>query len=172
MAQPTLDGDSKALVNRYLSRRGLLGGAAAGALLGFGFSKTRAIQAQQADGNSLYDQLGGVVGISLVMVDFVNNVAGDDRISMFFADTVKNNRVVRLRELLVQQVAAAAGGPVTYTGLDMRTAHTGRGITSAAFTALVEDLVAALKQNNVPEATQMTLLNALAPLAGDIVEAP
>jgi len=38
----------------------------------------------------------------------------------------------------------ASGGPCKYTGKDMKSAHTGTGITSADFNALVEDLLAAL----------------------------
>ncbi|MFN8558399.1 MAG: group 1 truncated hemoglobin [Dehalococcoidia bacterium] len=156
---------------RELSRRGLLGGAvAAGAALTFGFAKTREIAAQQLTGTSLYDQLGGIVGISKVITDFVGVVAADDRINRFFAPTIAAGRVGRLQELLIQQVAAASGGPVTYTGGDMKTVHAGMGISVADFTALVEDLVVALDKNNVPDGPKTTLLGALAPMQGDIVE--
>ena len=163
--------ETQAFVRRYLTRRGILGSAvAASALLTFGFVKTKEIEAQQLDGNSLYDQLGGMAGITTVIKDFVGIVAADNRINAFFAGTVSQNRVGRLIELLSQQVAEASGGPVTYTGLDMKTAHAGMGISMEHFSALVEDLVMALDNAKVSEPAKMTLLGALAPLAADIVE--
>ena len=168
-----LDARSRAMVHTFLSRRSLLRGAtAAGALVAFeGFQMTPEIEAQQLTGNSLYDQLGGQVGIVAVMNSFIENVAGDDRINGFFAD-LPPQRIARLKELLIQQVSAASGGPVRYTGRDMKSTHAGMGITTADFNALVEDLVLALNTNNVPEPAQRMLLGALAPLAGDIVERP
>jgi hemoglobin len=166
------DADEQSFVEQYLTRRRMLAGAAAAGAVALGFAKTREIQAQQLTGNSLYDQLGGLVGISAVIQTFVGLVAADTRINSFFAGTVANKRVPHLQEMLIQQVANATGGPVTYTGADMKTVHAGLGITTAAFTALVEDLSMALDQNKVPDGPKTMLLNALAPLQSDIVEIP
>jgi hemoglobin len=169
----TLDERSRAMIDTFLSRRNLLrGAAAASTLVAFnGFQMTQAIYAQQLTGSSLYDQLGGQVGIVAVMNTFIDNVAGDDRINGFFAG-LPAQRIARLKELLIQQVSAASGGPVRYTGRDMKTVHAGMGISTADFNALVEDLVMALSANDVPDAAQQLLLGALAPLANDIVERP
>jgi hemoglobin len=43
-------------------------------------------------------------------------------------------------------------------------------VTAGEFDALVADLVATLKQFNVPQAEQQELLGILGPLRGDIVE--
>ena len=51
----------------------------------------------------------------------------------------------------------------------MRTAHAGMMITEAEFNALVEDLVAALDQFEVPEQEKSELLGALGGMKGDIV---
>src|SRR5579859_1829433 len=141
----TLSVADRALIDGFLSRRRLLQGAAAGgvALTMFSFQLTPEIEAQALAGNRLYDQLGGLAGITAVMNDLVANLAGDSRISHYFT-TLPAQRLKRLEELLVQQVSNASGGPVTYTGGDMKTVHAGLGISMADFTALVEDLVAAL----------------------------
>ena len=68
-------------------------------------------------------------------------------------------------------MANASGGPVEYTGGDMKSVHAGMGITMQDFNALVEDLVAALDANGVSPAAKRMLLGALAPMASDIVTA-
>jgi hemoglobin len=52
----------------------------------------------------------------------------------------------------------------------MKAAHVGLGIKDVHFNALVNDLVAALKKNNVSDADVNTIGGALVPLKADIVE--
>jgi len=115
---------------------------------------------------TLYERLGGKNAIVAVVDDFVARCAADSRINPKFART----DVPRLKAMLVDQVTAASGGPATYTGRSMRETHDGMGVTAGEFDALVADLVATLKQFNVPEAEQQELLGILGPLRGDIVE--
>jgi hemoglobin len=115
---------------------------------------------------SLYDRLGGKEAVVAVIDDFVGRVAADGRINAKFART----DVPRLKSMLVEQVCAATGGPVTYTGRGMRETHERMGVTAGEFDALVADLVATLNQFNVPAAEQQELLGILGPLRGDIVE--
>jgi hemoglobin len=171
VAIPRLSIQDRSLVDQFVNRRRLLIGASAGMALSLlSFGKTQEIHAQQLTGTSLYDQLGGLAGISGVMNDFIGNVAGDERINAFFVK-LPAIRISRLKELLIQQVAMASGGPVTYTGQDMLSVHAGMGITMDDFNALVEDLVAALDGNGVSPRAKQMLLGALAPMASDIVTA-
>lgn len=171
--QPGLDARSRAMIDSFFTRRGLLKGAVGGTVAFglFSFQMTQEIYAQQLTGNSLYDQLGGAVGITAVIDGLAANLIADDRISGFFT-SLPTPRLVRLKELLIEQVANASGGPVQYTGRDMRTAHAGLNISVDDFNALVEDLVKSLNSNNVPAAAQQSLLGALAPLQADIVDIP
>lgn len=114
---------------------------------------------------SLYQRLGGKDAIVAVVDDFVANVAADSRINSQFANT----DIVRLKRLLVEQICAGTGGPCTYSGRDMKTAHMGRNITEAQFTALVQDLVKTLNKFKVPAKEQNELLGILGPMKGDIV---
>ena len=114
---------------------------------------------------SLYERLGGKDAITAVVDDFVANVAADNRINKFFAKT----NVPNLKRNLVDQICQATGGPCTYTGRDMRTAHKGMGITDADFNALVEDLVKALDKNKVGATEKNELLTALGGLKNQIV---
>ena len=116
---------------------------------------------------SLYTRLGGNAAITAVVGTFLQNVVADQRINRFFAKTDAN----RLQVLLVEQIGEATGGPEKYSGKDMTTAHAGMAITVADFNALVEDLVKALDQYQVPTAEKQELLNALAPMQTQIVTA-
>ena len=114
---------------------------------------------------SLYDRLGGRPAINAVVDDFVGNVAADTRINGFFART----DVPRLKRLLSEQICAGSGGPCTYTGRDMKTAHTGMNISDAHFGALVEDLLKSLDKFNVPAREKNELLAVLGPMKPAIV---
>ena len=120
---------------------------------------------------SLYDRLGGKAAMTAVVDEFVGRVAADNRINHFFAATASNPaQLAAFKGKLVDQICQAAGGPCTYTGKDMKTAHQGMGITAADFNALVEDLVGALDKFNVGAAEKHQLLGVLGPMQGAIVE--
>jgi len=114
---------------------------------------------------SLYDRLGGKDAITVVIDDFVTNVAADKRINARFAKT----NIPHLKQMLVEQVCQATGGPCTYTGKSMKDAHKGMKITEAEFNALVEDLAMSLDKHNVAVADKSELLTALGGMKGDIV---
>lgn len=115
---------------------------------------------------SLYDRLGGQKAIVAVVDEFVANVAADKRINSFFAKT----DIPPFKAKLVDQICEASGGPCKYKGKDMKTAHKGMGVSTADFTALVEDLVKALDKFKVPKAEKDELLGVLGPMQKDIVE--
>lgn len=127
-----------------------------------GMNGQRAEEKSQA---SLYDRLGGVTAIKVVVDDFVGFVAGDNRISRYFAKT----DVPKLKQHLVDQICQGTGGPCTYRGRDMSTTHKGMNISDADFGALVEDLVKALDKNKVPAREKNELLGILGPMKPAIV---
>ena len=113
----------------------------------------------------LYDRLGGKDAIVAVVDDFVANVAADASINKRFEHADVNN----LKKQLVDQICAATGGPCTYTGKDMKIAHTGMQITDAEFTALVDDLKKSLVKFKVGPQEQEELLGALGKMKPEIV---
>lgn len=117
---------------------------------------------------SLYDRLGGKNAIEAVIGQMLENVKGDTRLNAKFA----NADLGGLKSKLVDQVCQAAGGPCTYTGKDMKTAHEGMGITEEEFNALVEDLVKALDQFKVGQKEKDELLGVLGPMKAQIVAGP
>jgi len=119
---------------------------------------------------TLYTRLGGIDAISAVTDKFLTNVASDNKINGRFAATVANPaRLQLLRNNLIDQICAGAGGPCSYKGKTMIDAHTGMNITMDEFNALVGDLVMALDFYDVPDKEKNDLLAVLGPMQTDIV---
>ena len=123
-------------------------------------------QASAAERKTLYDRLGGQEAIVAVVNDFVGNVAADKRINGFFAKADAK----RVKEKLVEQICAAAGGPCTYTGKDMKSVHKGMGVANRHFDFMVQDLTKTLNKFKVPKQEQKEVAALLAPMRKDIVE--
>ena len=117
---------------------------------------------------SLYQRLGGREAIKLVVDDFVANMAADPRVNGRFKG-LDAARVAKLQTNLADQICDATGGPCAYLGRDMKTVHTGMGITEAEWNATVEDLVKSLTKFKVGQKEQQELLSALGAMKKDIV---
>jgi hemoglobin len=76
----------------------------------------------------------------------------------------------RERQLAVDFIAAAAGGPTFYLGRDMKTAHAGMGITGSDYQTFVRHTVATLDSFKVPEREKSEVLGFLSTLEREIVE--
>jgi hemoglobin len=120
----------------------------------------------------LWDRLGGEKAVRAVVHDFVVAAAGDPKVNFFRDGAFKLDAkgVERLEQMLVELVSATTGGPLKYTGRDMKTAHKGMMITEAEFGALAGHLVATLKKYNVPQAEIDELVGIVASTKKDIVE--
>ena len=117
---------------------------------------------------TLYKRLGGREGIAIVVGDFVTNMAGDSRVNPRFKD-MKPADVEKLKSNLADQICDATGGPCSYLGRDMKTAHKGMKITDAEWSATVENLSKALDKNKVDAKDKSELLGMLGPMKADIV---
>ncbi len=123
-----------------------------------------------ADQATLYKRLGGYDAIAAVTDDFIGRMATDKSLARFFAGHSKDS-LGRIRQLVVDQLCAATGGPCVYIGRDMKTAHQGMGITEADWNAAVGHLVATLDKFKVPEKEKNEVLGAVSSFKKDIVEA-
>ncbi|OLC14997.1 MAG: hypothetical protein AUH29_08960 [Candidatus Rokubacteria bacterium 13_1_40CM_69_27] len=117
---------------------------------------------------TLYKRLGGREGIALVVDDFVANVVADDRINARFK-SLPPPAVFRLKSNLADQICEATGGPCSYVGRDMQTAHRGMNVTETEWNATVEALVKALDKHRVAERDKQQLLGLLGPMKQGIV---
>lgn len=128
-------------------------------------------RAQQKPEASLYKRLGGYDAIAAVVDDFIGRLLADKQLSRFFTG-VSTDSKKRIRQLVVDQICAATGGPCIYLGRSMKASHEGLGITESDWQAAVGDLVATLDKFKVPEKEKNELLGAVSALKPDIVAPP
>jgi hemoglobin len=100
--------------------------------------------------SSLYEQIGGEAAVDAAVDIFYRKVLSDDRISSFFEDVDMTKQAAKQKAFLTM----AFGGPNNYTGKDMREGHAHlveKGLNDSHFDAVAENLVATLKELNVPQ---------------------
>ena len=78
---------------------------------------------------SLYTRLGGYDAIAAVVDDLLPRLRSDALLNRFWTSPRSLDTHSRERQLAVDFIAAAAGGPTFYLGRDMKASHTGMGIT-------------------------------------------
>jgi hemoglobin len=100
---------------------------------------------------TIYEQIGGEPAMNAAVDIFYRKVLADDRIARFF-ETVDMERQAQKQKAFLTMVF---GGPNSYTGRDMRTAHARlvtNGLNDSHFDAVMENLAATLRELNVPDA--------------------
>jgi hemoglobin len=110
---------------------------------------------------SLYWRLGGMNALTAAVDDVIATSKADPRLAGRLSGGCRTK--------LIEQLCAATGGPCTYTGRDMKTAHAGMHITEAEFGAVAENLVKTLDKFGVPAREKNELIGLIAPMKGDIV---
>ncbi len=121
--------------------------------------------------DTLYKRLGGYDAIAAVVDDFIGRLITDKQLSRFFTGASDDSKK-RIRQLVVDQICAATGGPCVYIGRSMRAAHEGLGITEADWQASVAHLAATLDKFKVGQKEKDELLAAVSSLKPDIVIPP
>jgi hemoglobin len=120
---------------------------------------------------TLYERLGGMPAINAVSSGLVDRILADRRVNSWFGHAAASpENTAAYKASLAAFVCQSTGGPCKYAGPDMVTAHKGRRVTSDAFDAVVQDLVATLDELKVPAAEKAALLDILGPLKSSIVQ--
>jgi hemoglobin len=95
--------------------------------------------------------LGGAPALDAAVDAFYRRVLTDDRISHFFDDVDMERQAAKQKAFLTM----VTGGPVAYSGKDMREGHkhlVARGMNDGHVDAVIEDLGATLRELGVAEA--------------------
>lgn len=118
---------------------------------------------------SLYERLGGIYAIALVVDRFSDNVvndpiAGKNSTNPALRDWHNNklNRLPGLKFMRTLWVASVSGGPFNYTGKNLADAHRDLRISPEEFDAVAADLEESLDYYNVPEREKEEVLAAFA----------
>src|SRR6266540_4001862 len=80
-----------------------------------------------AQDQSLYQRLGGYDAIAAATDDLLGRLQTDPRLKDFWKGASADNRR-KARQLIVDYMVDAAGGPAFYVGRDMKRAHEGMRI--------------------------------------------
>lgn len=109
---------------------------------------------------------GGREGVARIVDRFVTRNRTDPRT----ADIFKGSDPERLVRVLNEHFCYVLGGGCSYTGRDMKAAHTDMGVQQRDMGAVVENLQDAMDAEGVPFTAQNRFLAKLAPMRRVIVQ--
>ena len=119
---------------------------------------------------TLYERLGGYDAIAAATDDLLlGRLVKDPELGVYWKgkcqDSLRNDR-----QLLVDYLVEAAGGPAYYHGRDMKTVHTGLGITEREWEIFMGHTRAMLAHLEVPERESQEVLGFLESLKSEVVQ--
>lgn len=123
---------------------------------------------------SLYERLGGLAPISVVVSDFLDALIPDPQLNENPAIDAARERVPApyLKYHVTAFVCQATGGPCQYHGRGMYESHAHLNITQAEWDRMVEIFKDVLAEHGVPERETNELLELLGTTKDDIVTGP
>ena len=120
---------------------------------------------------SLYSRLGGYDAIAAMVDDLLPRLRSDELLSRFWVSPRSVDTHNRERQLAIDFIASAAGGPTFYLGRDMKMSHKGMGITKADYAAFMRCLAATLNTFEVHAPERSEVVAFVTSLEPEIVEA-
>lgn len=119
---------------------------------------------------SLFERLGGVKGITLIVDDAIeahmNNPVIQDRFTPYKAQP---ERLMAIRNHSIDFFSAGSGGNVEYKGRDMTKTHEGMGINAEEYICAIDDILVVLDNHNIDETSKKDVLAILWSLKGLII---
>jgi len=119
---------------------------------------------------TLYERLGGYDAISAVANDLLPRLQTDSQLGRFWQHRGEDG-LKREKQLLVDFLCSSAGGPLYYTGRDMKISHEGMNISERDWSRFLEHLDATLQAFQVPQAERDEVVAFVQSTKPDIVEA-
>ena len=119
---------------------------------------------------TLYERLGGYDAISAVANDLLPRLQTDSQLGRFWQHRGEDG-LKREKQLLVDFLCSSAGGPLYYTGRDMKISHEGMQISESDWSRFLEHLDATLQAFRVPQAERDEVVAFIQSTKPDIVEA-
>ena len=118
---------------------------------------------------TLYERLGGYDAISAVVNDLLPRVQADPQLARFWQHRSEDG-LKREKQLLIDFLCSCAGGPLYYTGRDMKTSHKGMRISESDWSAFLGHLNATLQAFQVPQPERDEVVAFIQSTKADMVE--
>ncbi len=119
---------------------------------------------------TLYERLGGYEAISAVADDLLPRLQADSQLGRFWQHRGEDG-IKREKQLLIDFLCSSTGGPLYYTGRDMKTTHKGMKISESDWSAFLGHLNATLEAFKVPQPERNEVIAFVQGTKSDIVEA-
>ncbi|MBL1141497.1 MAG: group 1 truncated hemoglobin [Proteobacteria bacterium] len=117
----------------------------------------------------MYNRLGGYDALAAVVDDLMGRLAADQQVGRVL-EHIPDSRFHHVRQMMVDFLCAATGGPCKYVGKPMVETHKGMGLTENDWKLTVSHLKATLNKFSVPNNEQQEVINTIAGLKGSIVD--
>jgi hemoglobin len=136
------------------------------------FASVASVSAEEPASASLYDRLGGLAPISVVVSDFVDLLVPDKVLNQNPAIAESRDRVpaAYLKYHVTAMVCQATGGPCTYEGRGMKESHAHLNITEKEWDRMATLFKQVLDKHKVPAAEQKELFAIVGTTKADIVK--
>ena len=118
---------------------------------------------------TLYDRLGGYDAIAAVTDELMVRIKADDKLRRFY-DHRGADGIAREQQLLVDYLCASTGGPMVYTGREMKPLHVGMRLDDEDWKRAMDHLTATMDVFEVPEEEKSAVMSFHENLKSAIVE--
>ncbi|MCZ6564887.1 MAG: group 1 truncated hemoglobin [Gammaproteobacteria bacterium] len=118
---------------------------------------------------TLFERLGGYGGISKFVSELLPRLQTDSDLGRFWENRGTDG-IAREKQLLIDYLCSVTGGPMYYTGRDMKTSHSGMKISENDWSVFLEHAGATMESLMIPKQECDEVVNFVLSLKDDIVE--
>lgn len=119
---------------------------------------------------SLYERLGGYDGITAFVNDLLPRLQAGSQLGRFWKNR-GDDGIAREKQLLIDYLCANAGGPMYYTGRDMKLSHKGMKISESDWSIFLQHAGATMDAVQMRKQERDDVVAFVLSLKDDIVEA-
>jgi len=119
---------------------------------------------------TLHERLGGYEAIAAVANNLLPRLQADSQLGRFWEHRSEDG-IAREKQLLIDFLCSNAGGPMYYTGREMKLSHEGMRISESDWAAFIGHVNATLDSFQVPQREHDEVVAFIQSTKADIVEA-
>ncbi len=120
--------------------------------------------------DSLYQRLGGYDGIATFVDDLLPRLQSDVQLGRFWQHR-GDDGIAREKQLLIDYLCASSGGPMYYTGRDMKLSHKGMKISESDWSNFLQHAGETMDALHIADRERSEIVAFVGGLKPDIVEA-